>query len=685
MGQGMTIGHLVRTHGVLVVALSVAGTWGCGGRYALGSDDAGGGGTGGTGEAGAADGGTGATTGGTGATTGGAGGTAGTEMTTGGSSGTAGVVVAAGGSAGEPGTGGSSAFGNGGGGFAGKPATVSKVNLLFMVDNSIGMADKQELLEKAIPMLVSRFTHPDCVDEFGSPTGATSDNDGNCPAGVTEFRPVKDLHVGVISSSLGDHGSNNVCSEQTATDQSHYDDGARLMPSVRPGLSSYDDLGFLAWDPDGRYAPAGLDDPSALSVDFQDHVLAAGEHGCGYEGSLEAWYRFLVDPDPVESMSNDGALSVRGPVSGTVLAQRAAFLRADSALAIVMLSDENDCSIVDENETQGWLTSFKGGPAANNWRMPHGTSACAQPNNPCCAPCGSGPKLGCPSPDEDPACADSPLPVSEDSPNLRCFHQRQRFGVDFLYPIGRYIEALTASTIDPRLDGNRVPNPIFAAAPDQDSRDPRSVVLLGIVGVPWQDIATPESLGGDGLAYLTPEQLDAQGRWNVVLGGPGSDPLDPLMIESVDPRPSGAPHPLDPNAAVVGPSDGGWNTINGHEQAPDRFRTDLQLACIFPLSEPRDCDMSNEGGCDCNADEYEKNSPLCDYPTPNQDGTQVYAKAYPSVRELEVLRGLASTGLTASICPKYAVAGEVGPLDERYGYNPAMSSLVNRLRPSLSE
>ena len=27
-------------------------------------------------------------------------------------------------------------------------------------------------------------------------------------------------------------------------------------------------------------------------------MAAAGENGCGYEASLEAWYRFLVDPEP---------------------------------------------------------------------------------------------------------------------------------------------------------------------------------------------------------------------------------------------------------------------------------------------------------------------------------------------------------------------------------------------------
>ena len=83
-------------------------------------------------------------------------------------------------------------------------ARSERLDLLFVIDNSIGMADKQQLLLEAVPNLVSRLLDPYCRDERGNLTP----NDGTgCPAGTElEFSPVRDMHVGVISSSLGGHG-----------------------------------------------------------------------------------------------------------------------------------------------------------------------------------------------------------------------------------------------------------------------------------------------------------------------------------------------------------------------------------------------------------------------------------------------------------------------------------------------
>ena len=41
---------------------------------------------------------------------------------------------------------------------------VERIDLLFMIDNSISMADKQEMLGQAVPMLLSRLIDPACVD-----------------------------------------------------------------------------------------------------------------------------------------------------------------------------------------------------------------------------------------------------------------------------------------------------------------------------------------------------------------------------------------------------------------------------------------------------------------------------------------------------------------------------------------
>jgi hypothetical protein len=398
---------------------------------------------------------------------------------------------------------------------------------------------------------------------------------------------------------------------------------------------------------------------------------------------LESIYRFLIDPEPIDAMSNNGQVGVRGPVNQTVLAQRAAFLRPDSLLAIVMLTDENDCSIVDEENTQGWLVPYKGGPNVNNWRMPRAHAICAtKPNDAGCGPCGSG--------DPDPGCAGgSAYTPPEDAPNLRCYRQKQRFGIDLLYPVKRYVDGLTQPFIDPRYDGRQLPNPIFQPDTDGRRRDPGLVYLAGIVGVPWQDIATPGTLDAErDLAFMTADELRAAGRWDVILGDPANavNPTDPFMIESVDPRPIGAANPVTPSETILAPEQATLNAINGHEQAViENERADLQFACVFPLAEPVPCTSTNQGGCDCNADEYTKQSPLCSYENPGSDGVQERAKAYPGLRHLSVLKGIGSNAMVASICAKNTepAPGTTPETDPSYGYNPAITGLVDRLKERL--
>jgi hypothetical protein len=601
---------------------------------------------------------------------------------------------------------GSDGEGGGSGGSSGKSGNYvidqvrqggrTKLDLLVMADNSLSMADKQRYLSEAIPVLLDRLVTPICVNAEGLPTGSSSPN---CPRGsAPEFRAIEDIHLGVITSSLGDHGSGDLCNPEIAGDDTP-DDRALLIPFARPGLTSWDDSGFLVWDPrsvgGATHDPPGYGSPLAgspgaaqdLMSAFTNHVRSAGEYGCGHEAQLESWYRFLVDPEPVQSMSNDRAFSVRGPVNQVVLEQRARFLRPDSVLAIVMLTDENDCSFQDENGTQGWLAMYTGGAEINEWYMPRANSRCVDPNDPACRPCTQN--------DPDPACADGyALTALEDHPNLRCYRMKERFGVDLKYPLERYVDALTSRTIDPRLDGNEVPNPIFASASaGAVSRDPNDVVMLGIVGVPWQDIATdggtpgrPNSLApGRTLEYMTAAELEANGRWDVIVGDDNGEPSDPFMVESVDPRPAGTPHPFLAGVTVTEPG-GTLNAINGTEQAvPSGQRFDLQFACTFPLDPPVPCTIANERGCVCNAQEAAQQSPLCEYAAPDSDGIQVANKAYPSVRELELLRELGSSAVVASICPKNIQAeGGAPSADPNYGYNPAMTALVARLKQSFS-
>jgi hypothetical protein len=557
---------------------------------------------------------------------------------------------------------------------------IDKIDLLFMIDNSQSMGDKQTLLAEAVPQLVNRLVVPRCVNAAGDIKMRASQNE-MCPAGFApEFRAVNDIHVAVITSSLGAHGAPNPVagcgSDPPATD------GARLLPKVRTGttLGSYNGTGFLAWDPEQKLVPPGDADPEHLGRQFAEMVTAAGEGGCGYEASLEAWYRFLIDPEPPSSISLDATgRSVPGPADQELLAQRKAFLRPDSLVAIVMLTDENDCSIRDD-EIGNWVANSK-------HALPRATSACAKdPNDRCCFPCVATVE-GCPDPKTDAACAVPSLTGPGENPlNLRCMQNKRRFGYDFLHPISRYVDGLTKMNVLRRSDGQMVENPLFATVPGVPRRDKNLVYLAGIVGVPWQDIADDKSRTGTGLRYLSAKELESSKRWDVILGDPSKNvaPSDPFMLEQTQPRSGRNPVTGDPIVAETSLNPTA-SPINGHEQK-DLDGTDLQYACTFKLAEGAPCTEGKT--CDCHAgsgqqgelSELDRNSPLCQPPGGGApQATQYFGKAYPGLRPLEVLRGIGDSAIVASICPKVLTKGQPG-----YGYEPAVDTIVDVLKVQLA-
>lgn len=570
---------------------------------------------------------------------------------------------------------------------AGPPGTVTtwtalirdseprQVDLLLVVDTSEGMREKQRLLADAVPWLLARFITPRCVDPAGQPTGASLDAGGRCQDGSPEIEPVSDLHVAVVSASLGAHGGTTCAASNGVIT----DDHAQLLPTVRTGLSSSNEEGFLVWDPGQAAVPPGETNASRLAADASAHVVSAGDGGCWYQAPLEAWYRFLVDPEPVRDVTNDQRSSVRFTVNDVVLRQRKAFLRPQSQLGILLLTQQNDCSILDEDGYQGWLVGNAG--SNDNWRMPRGSSACLVPDDPCCRPCSSPPQAGCPSNEADPACSQGEtLGTVDDSLRLRCFQMTRRFGIDLLYPVERYAEGLSSSFITPRSGSDQVPNALYAGG-----REPSSVILAAIVGVPWQDIATNASLTDPvTLKFMGADELSAEGRWELLLGDPatGRPPTDPFMVESSSPRESDAAHPLfpdDPAYRTSAPSEP-MNRINGHELvAGIQAFDELQYACTFPMpAEP--CHDGNAATCACNADERGRERPTCEYADTAGDGTQIYDKAYPGTRLLEVLKQVGSQGAVASACPKN-VAGDAGAFE---GYRPAMDALADPLVKNLS-
>jgi hypothetical protein len=561
---------------------------------------------------------------------------------------------------------------------------IDKIDLLFMIDSSISMADKQAILAEAVPDLLSRLTQPDCI-EFKTGERIAGKSLVTCPEGYRrEFRPVEDIRIGVVSSSLELPGSASCTESADVGLLTRTPDGSDLDTGGK---------GFITWN---------AKDPEGSTARFAALVRGVGESGCGLEASLEAWYRFLADPAPpsgwvpVPCWEGDVALSCRTPAEpdSTILQQRKAFLRHDSLLSIIMLSDENDCSINPVG--QGWYAS------ADGTKLSRGTQACStDPDSPDCMSC------------EDkrvdrnlhPECAvPFEKPDSDYTLNLRCWDQKRRFGADFLHPVSRYVRALTESHIDGAL------NPIFCPVLDPSDPTgqtcmtplrPRDFVFLGgIVGVPWQDIANdPKDLRqgyrpADQFVETAP-MLEARGLvapggvdgtttlWDVILGATHANhsqvanarPLDALMQESVKPR-EGSNPALGVLLASPDSRDPRANPINGHEWNAEP-EGQLQYACVFDLPEPIEC-TPGDWKCDCGKPEG-KNNPLCQDDQGEYSHTQHRAKAFPGLRQLAVLKGLGAQGITASICP--ATMDSSRP---DYGYRPAVEAIVDRLAQALS-
>lgn len=590
--------------------------------------------------------------------------------------------------AGGAGGGGGNLSGGGSGGVIlyppidiGEQKKSDKLDVLFVVDNSVTMADKQNILSESVSSFVTRLVNPLCVGDDGKPVASQpASAEAACSSGKREFTPVKDLHLGVITTSIGGHGG-EVCAAGGVDE--HLDDHAELLPTQRANLPSYDNAGYLAYDSTGS---AGSPDVAGVISDLRKVVDAAGEHGCGFEAPLEAMYRFLVDPEPPVSVIKQGSTSVPNGVNQVLLAQRKAFLRPDSAVAIVILSDENDCSIRDDSV--GWFLGA-------NARMPLSTTACASnANDPCCRSCASSesaPPNGCAALSSDANCKNVPVSGSyatwddlHDSLNLRCFDQKGRFGFDLLYPVERYRDALSNPQVRNRSQV-LVPNPLLVGG----EQGPRSATLISvsvIVGAPWQDLSTTASLSsGHAIEYMDGAALESNGRWPLLIGDRALNlkPTDPFMIESIEERIGS--NPITNTPTIASTSTNPLAALNGHEQnLPSR--DDLQFACAFQLASPKPC-ANADPLCACspdksgNWDDVKTNrSPLCQPPEGGAaTTTQYFGRGYPGIRELTLAKQLGARAVPASICPRTLTDAS----SPDYAYTPALNALINRIGATL--
>ena len=567
---------------------------------------------------------------------------------------------------------------------SGTQKTSSKVDLLLLVDDSPSMGDKEVLLRKSVPSLITRLVSPNCIDATGHVLGPSSG--GACTSGQLEFAPVTDLHVGILSSSLGGRGSESCPGE-------FGDRGAHLLTTGADGSPVLDaEDGFLS------FGPGKISDANRLEVDLANLVAGVGERGCGLEAQLESVYRFLIQPDPYAKVRRENGSAVYDGIDTTILKQRRDFLRPDSLVVVTVLSDENDASFDPRSiRGQGWALADRQFPGstvstgfATSATAPKATTVCAtNPLDPSCNSCGFAGTCDtsdarCVALQSDPNCVVNAgyYPPAEDDFNLRFFRPKQRFGLDVLFPISRYAKGLSSAKVPNRDGEDPATFPTTFPAPNE----------LGYVGNancdnPLFSINLPIDAGAD-LCHLTPgPRARDLVLFNVIAGVPsqlvqgpldesawtallGKNPsaydftgIDPHMLESTAER---AGLPSSTSADDADPAHGReWNTQG----------KDLQYACTFPLEVPRVCTQADPA-CDCST---QTGSPLCANDT--DWAIQKRGKAYPGTRLFEVAHALNGRSVVSSLCPTQAI--ETLVQDPLFAYRPAMNVLADRMARGL--
>ncbi len=194
----------------------------------------------------------------------------------------------------------------------GGTAAMESVDLLLMVDNSNSMSEEQASLAVALPNLVRGIISGDV------------DLDGDI-----DFAPVGSLHLGVVTSDMGTGGF----AVPTCSEANFGDDG---VLRTRSGSSDRDCAGafptFLEFDPRGDVTVEEFATRAAC-------VTTAGRGGCGFEQQLEAVLKAVTPSrSPI-----DFVMGTSGHADGA----NVGFLRDDSILVILVVTDENDCSALD--------------------------------------------------------------------------------------------------------------------------------------------------------------------------------------------------------------------------------------------------------------------------------------------------------------------------------------------------
>ncbi|HEX5660744.1 MAG TPA: hypothetical protein VFX59_26305 [Polyangiales bacterium] len=236
---------------------------------------------------------------------------------------------------------------------------VSDVDLLFVIDNSASMASEQEKLAAQLPQLVNVLVSGDRY--YGrTPPDSITDKE-------RFFTPVRSLQLGVVSSSMGGAQDDSLGKTPALLDCVGLGDDGVLLRSVDVAVDGVVntandrfpdyEVGDTVLEPlagcdelDAQpsyqnYAADGDTTAEELVQSFAC-VSRLGVRGCPFEQQLEAMWKAVAPSDGRDPALHTFLDGTRG--HGDPDGVNEGFVRPDAILAVIEISDEEDCSITPD-------------------------------------------------------------------------------------------------------------------------------------------------------------------------------------------------------------------------------------------------------------------------------------------------------------------------------------------------
>ena len=290
---------------------------------------------------------------------------------------------------------------------------IENVDILLVLDNSTSLIVRGQQLQNELGKLVK--------------AAVTGRSDGG-----SSFPRAASVHVAVTTPDLGVPGQ-DLPPQFGCTAPG--DDGIFLNPGEYGLSCETQSTAYLSYD----HASAAVMTAESLSC-----LPIVEDSGCGYEMPLEAALK-SVWPESRTELTFLGEMSPRGHGEG----ENRGFLRDDSLLVVIIVTDEDDCSSRVTDHLGDFFTSASGGqtitaasglPVASGEMVPATMAPEGMP------PAGMAPAGMAPEGIEAPP-LESPTPTSSLNPvpaNLRCFAYQDELADDggpYLQPVQRYVDA----------------------------------------------------------------------------------------------------------------------------------------------------------------------------------------------------------------------------------------------------